>query len=134
MRSEKPQQFDQAVGQARVFARQKEKVRVLVASAKRKARRHREAIRDFQESLTTLFRLIHAWLTGRYRVPLSTLIFALAAVIYFLNPYDLIPDRIPVFGFLDDAAVVAYVIGAKRGDIGRFLAWERGRLAAPRAG
>jgi uncharacterized membrane protein YkvA (DUF1232 family) len=31
----------------------------------------------------------------------------IGAVIYFIVPDDLIPDSIPVFGYLDDAAVLA---------------------------
>lgn len=35
----------------------------------------------------------------------------LAALAYFVLPYDLIPDMLPVLGFADDAALLATVIG-----------------------
>jgi uncharacterized membrane protein YkvA (DUF1232 family) len=34
-----------------------------------------------------------------------------AALAYFILPFDLIPDMIPVLGFTDDAALLAAVIG-----------------------
>ena len=35
----------------------------------------------------------------------------LAALAYFILPFDLIPDMIPALGFTDDAALLAVVIG-----------------------
>jgi uncharacterized membrane protein YkvA (DUF1232 family) len=49
---------------------------------------------------------------------------ALAAVIYFLNPLDLIPDFIPGIGYLDDATVIAFVFSSIRKDLLKFLDWE----------
>lgn len=39
------------------------------------------------------------------------------ALLYFINPFDLIPDSIPVVGYLDDFAVLTLVAGiiAKKG-------------------
>jgi uncharacterized membrane protein YkvA (DUF1232 family) len=35
----------------------------------------------------------------------------LAALAYFVMPFDAIPDFLPVIGFTDDAAVLAFAIG-----------------------
>jgi uncharacterized membrane protein YkvA (DUF1232 family) len=35
----------------------------------------------------------------------------LAALAYFILPFDLIPDMTPAFGFTDDAALLVAVIG-----------------------
>ena len=37
-----------------------------------------------------------------------------AALVYFINPIDLVPDFIPVAGFLDDAAMVTGAIASMR--------------------
>ena len=45
---------------------------------------------------------------------------------YFICPLDAIPDFLPVIGFLDDAAVLAWVVSRVRRDLDEFLAWEAG--------
>ncbi|GLK78965.1 YkvA family protein [Methylopila turkensis] len=47
------------------------------------------------------------WIAGRDpRTPLAAKIAALAVVAYALSPVDLIPDFIPVLGYLDDLVIV----------------------------
>lgn len=75
--------------------------------------------------MLALFRLIRAWVKGEYQVPWRTIVLAIAAIIYLVNPFDAIPDFIPVFGYVDDAAVIAFVINSIRGDLDEFLEWER---------
>ena len=35
----------------------------------------------------------------------------LLAIIYLLNPMDLIPDFIPVMGFVDDGMIISFLVG-----------------------
>ncbi len=42
--------------------------------------------------------------------PLSAKLLLFAAVAYFLWPFDLIPDFIPVIGYLDDLIIVPFLI------------------------
>jgi uncharacterized membrane protein YkvA (DUF1232 family) len=58
-------------------------------------------------------------------VPWQTIVLAIAAVVYFVNPFDLIPDLIPVIGYLDDATIVGFVIASIGGDIANFRDWEQ---------
>jgi uncharacterized membrane protein YkvA (DUF1232 family) len=44
------------------------------------------------------------------RVPRRAKLALLALVPYLASPIDLIPDFIPVLGYLDDAALVAFVL------------------------
>jgi uncharacterized membrane protein YkvA (DUF1232 family) len=41
----------------------------------------------------------------------------IAALAYFVSPFDLVPDVILGFGFIDDASVLAAAIAAVRGSI-----------------
>lgn len=44
------------------------------------------------------------------QTPLSAKILLIAAIVYFLSPIDLIPDFIPVIGYLDDLIIVPTLI------------------------
>ena len=74
-----------------------------------------------------LVRMARASVSGRYRrLPRRSLVAVVAGLIYFLDPLDAIPDVIPLIGFLDDAAVLAWVIARVRRDLDEFLVWEAG--------
>lgn len=79
----------------------------------------------------TLVRLVRSYVTGEYRqIQTSTIISGLAVVLYVLSPIDLIPDFIPVLGFLDDLSLVSWFAGKFQGEIVRFREWEK-RMAQP---
>ena len=44
---------------------------------------------------------------------------------YFISPVDLIPDAVPVVGYLDDALVVAYIAHQLSKDISEYREWRR---------
>ena len=80
------------------------------------------------ETLQTMFRLIKASMSGEYTgVPGTTVAAAVAVLIYFLSPIDLIPDFIPVLGLLDDVALVAWFSTTLKHEIDRFQEWEAPR-------
>ncbi|OYW05458.1 MAG: hypothetical protein B7Z61_06135 [Acidobacteria bacterium 37-71-11] len=72
-----------------------------------------------------LVRMVRATVAGRYhRLPRRTLVAAVAGLLYLVNPFDLIPDFVPVIGLADDVAVLAWVIRRVRKDLDEYLAWE----------
>ena len=74
-----------------------------------------------------LVRMVRATVAGHYRrLPRRTLIAAAVGIVYLLNPFDLIPDFIPIVGLADDAVVLGWVIGRVRKDLDEYLAWEAG--------
>ncbi len=68
--------------------------------------------------------MIRACVTGKYCAPADSILMVVAAVIYFLSPFDLVPDAIPVFGLIDDAAVMTCVARANLTAISNFRKWE----------
>jgi uncharacterized membrane protein YkvA (DUF1232 family) len=46
------------------------------------------------------------------RTPFKAKAIAIAALVYFISPIDLIPDVIPAVGFADDAAAIAAAVAA----------------------
>ena len=74
-----------------------------------------ELVRDAQE--------------GRYRaVPVWTLSAAGFALLYVLNPFDLVPDALPLLGLLDDAAVVSACLSLVEQDLRDYQAWKQSRV------
>jgi uncharacterized membrane protein YkvA (DUF1232 family) len=62
---------------------------------------------------------------GKYkRIPYWTIAAIVVALLYVLNPLDLIPDFIPVFGQIDDAAVVAACLLLVRKDLHKYRRWK----------
>ena len=73
-----------------------------------------------------LGRLIKAYALGHYReVPWKTILLIVAAVIYFVNPLDLVPDIIPLTGLTDDFAVLLWVYNSVSNEVERFIEWEK---------
>ena len=71
-------------------------------------------------------RLVKAYATGKYRhIPWKSVLIILAALIYFINPIDLVPDLIPGLGLSDDFGVLLWVFNAVQGEVDKFVAWER---------
>lgn len=76
-----------------------------------------------------LGRLIKAYALGQYRdVPWKTILLIVAAVIYFVNPLDLVPDIVPLTGLTDDFAVLLWVYNSVSNEIARFIEWEKSHV------
>jgi uncharacterized membrane protein YkvA (DUF1232 family) len=45
-------------------------------------------------------------------------------LLYFILPADLIPDFIPVIGYLDDLAVLTTIMNTLHKEIGEYRIWQ----------
>ena len=74
----------------------------------------------------TMVRLVTAWAQGHYRgVSPMTIMSGVAVLLYVVSPIDLIPDFIPLIGFGDDLALIAWFVSKFRDEIAKFQAWEK---------
>lgn len=84
---------------------------------------------SIRERFFVLGRLIKAYALGQYRdVPWKTILLIVAAVIYFVNPLDLVPDIIPLTGLTDDFAVLLWVYNSVSNEVEKFREWEKTRV------
>lgn len=76
----------------------------------------------------TMWQMMREALKGHYRMSLFTTLVLLFAIAYVIFPFDLIPDYIPVVGWIDDGVVVYLLLkqlGKETQRYNRFKAKER---------
>jgi uncharacterized membrane protein YkvA (DUF1232 family) len=72
-----------------------------------------------------MLRLVRAYHRGEYhQVSDETLVWIIAALKYLVDPFDLIPDKTPFLGLVDDAYIVELVAHKTRRTLDAFMAWE----------
>jgi uncharacterized membrane protein YkvA (DUF1232 family) len=79
--------------------------------------------------LLAMIRVIRDYQRGEYRdIAAPKLLIIIAAIIYFVSPFDVIPDWIPVLGHIDDAFVITLALKSVRSDLDTFMAAETARI------
>lgn len=96
-------------------------------AAKKAATVPRDSFKEYWPYLQTMLRLVRARNRGEYdQVAHDELLWIVAALNYLVDPFDLIPDKTPFLGFIDDAAVVEFVVDRTRKTLDDFMTWETG--------
>jgi uncharacterized membrane protein YkvA (DUF1232 family) len=118
--------FAAVLNRAKWFAKDPEALRELFQAAVRKTKSIPKApFAGMWTYLQTMLRLIRAYYRGEYRdVKIANLVLIIGAIIYVLDPLDLIPDWIPGLGFLDDATILAFAVQRTRETLDQFTTWE----------
>jgi len=76
-------------------------------------------------TIKTFIRMLRAFGTGQYQaIPWVTILMIVAALIYFITPLDLLPDFIPITGYLDDFTIILAVFHRFKEDVIAFQTWE----------
>lgn len=84
-----------------------------------------EALGSSIEEFKLFCRLILAWTSRKYtNVPLQTIIYITLSLVYFITPTDFVPDFILGLGFIDDIAVLKWVMDKIQVDLNNFRNWE----------
>jgi|ERR1051325_10526577 uncharacterized membrane protein YkvA (DUF1232 family) len=79
--------------------------------------------------LMAMIRLLAAYCRDEYRdISARNLQMIVAALVYFVSPFDVIPDSVPIFGHLDDALVVRLALKTVGADLDTFMAWETSKV------
>ena len=119
-------EFAQAVKSARAYLEDPQRLESLFVDAVQEAATMpKEPFAETWPYFQTMLRLVRAYARGSYRgISDSTLVVIIAAIIYVVNPLDVIPDALPALGYLDDATVIALAVRRSRQALEDFMIWE----------
>lgn len=119
-------EFAKAVQSAKSYIENPQRLRGLFQeAAKEAATMPKEPFSETWAYFQAMLRLIRAYAEGTYiGASESTLVVVIAAIIYVVNPLDVIPDALPAIGYLDDATVIALAVRRSRQALDDFMAWE----------
>jgi uncharacterized membrane protein YkvA (DUF1232 family) len=122
--------FRKATAEAESYVKDPERLRKLVGDAREKINHiPRGPFAETWPYLMAMIRLIRAYHRLEYRdISAQDLLVIVAAIIYFVSPFDVIPDSVPILGNIDDAFVVRLAMKSVSADLDAFMAWETSKV------
>jgi len=112
---------------AEEYLRDPKKTKKLLEDAAKKSKSYAKNRGPFEKVwsyLTALYRLLRAYFRKEYRdIPWGSIVLVTVGILYFVIPFDLIPDFLPG-GYIDDVGVIVFVIKQIKTDLDNFFAWE----------
>lgn len=119
----------QARQRAKEIVNDNVQLKQLVVQAREKLKKtqaNRQVGKGASRTIRTFLRMIKAYLAGEYKeIPWKSLLLMVLGLVYFIMPLDIVPDFIPVAGFVDDLSLVVAIGKSIQGDINDFADWER---------
>jgi len=82
------------------------------------------ALKAALKNVRVLYALFKDTVNGIYKMPPASVAMIGGGLLYFILPADLIPDFIPVIGYLDDLAVLTTIMNSLRKEIDEYRIWK----------
>ncbi|MCG8319126.1 MAG: DUF1232 domain-containing protein [Cytophagales bacterium] len=121
--------FKSAKARAERILRNPEKLKNLISMTLDKLNKmdkNKLTVGDFFRRVKVFIRMIKAYVRGEYRaIPWKMVVMLVAGLVYFVMPLDILPDFIPVTGFLDDITVIIWIFNNFKKEIDAFETWEK---------
>ena len=81
----------------------------------------------FIEDAKLLIAIVKDYWAGKYRqIPYGAIASIVFSLIYVLNPFDLMPDMLPLIGQVDDVAVMGACLLLVEQDLHKYKDWKLG--------
>ena len=119
--------LDMGMAQAKSMLDNPDSVDELLGQVKERVSNLPGAVAGALTKVPLMATMIKSYVTGEYTVISPKVIASvLGALIYLVKGRDLIPDSIPILGWVDDVAVVALAIKLNEKELREFEAWKKG--------
>lgn len=83
------------------------------------------ALKKTLENVRELYALFKDSVKGDYSLHAANVAMIGGGLLYFILPVDLIPDFIPLVGYLDDLAVLTTIMNSLKGEINAYRNWKK---------
>lgn len=123
--------FKNLVEKAKYFIQNPEKINEVITEAYNKATNEsgNRTIKEMWGKLLTLFRMVKAHFNGSYtELGQTKVMMGIGIVLYFILPFDVVPDFIPLVGYMDDASLLAWFIKTYAKEVDKFQKWESNNI------
>lgn len=127
----KTPKYKNLIEKAKYYVKNPDELNQVITEAYNKATNEtgNRTLSEMWGKMMTLFRLIKSSIKNEYtEVPRAKVLLGIAAILYFVSPVDILPDFLPIFGFVDDAALFAWFLKQASPEIAKFEAWENSRM------
>ncbi len=82
------------------------------------------ALKSALKNVRVLYALFKDSVNEKYKLPPASVAMIGGGLLYFILPVDLIPDFIPVIGYLDDLAVLTTIMNSLNTEIREYRIWK----------
>lgn len=85
-------------------------------------------LKSFIEEVKIFFSMLKDFFTKKYtEVPVGTIMAIASSLLYVLSPFDIIPDFLPVIGYVDDAGIVALCMNFVKTDLEKYKQFKESK-------
>jgi curved DNA-binding protein CbpA len=82
------------------------------------------ALKKVLQNVRELYAIFKDSVRGNYKLHPANVAMIGGGLLYFILPADLIPDFIPLVGYLDDLAVLTTIMNSLKGEINAYRHWK----------
>ena len=121
--------FKKSESKASVILKDKSKANDTIKEALGKAVTNKGQLEGVWAKMVLLFAVAKDYVNGDYtEIPKRSIIAILGGLIYFLSPIDIVPDFVPVLGFIDDVFVLNLVYKQVLKDLEKYKIWKDAQI------
>jgi len=84
-----------------------------------------EFTHDIVDKVKQLCRMTRAYVRGEYEgITRTQVLMIIGSLLYFIIPVDMVPDTIPIIGYLDDLSLFSWLFFAISAEMEEYQEWE----------